>query len=131
MQPRKKTVISLPTLGRDERHLLSRLIGGQTKLRRFPSQQWSVSGKRFIKSSIPERLLRLGLIEQHDISSKGVSIYAPTQRARTLRDLADARPGRTAAVLEGGSETLKAGLPEVAAILEYQSPEAIEAVGRR
>ena len=90
MPERKRVVVLLPTLVQEERALLARLVSGQTKLRRFPSLQWSVSGKRFIRSTAPEHLEKLGLIERHVVSSKGVSIYMPTQRARALLDAAAA-----------------------------------------
>ena len=129
MPTRRKLVIALPTLGAEERALLARLLMGHTKLRRFPSLQWSVSGRQFIRSAVPERLVRLGLIEQGDVSSKGVAIYAPTERARTLlestnvksadvkkclgliSDLTKAKPTKTANAF-GGSNQLVSKLIE-------------------
>jgi len=94
MAERRRITVALPTLVEEERVLLARLVAGRTKLRRFPSLQWSVSGKRFIRSSGPEHLERLGLIEPHNVSNKGVSIYLPTKRARTLLDATPATPER-------------------------------------
>jgi hypothetical protein len=64
--------------------LIVKLIRGRTKLRFFPSGQWSIAGIRFISKRIPERLLELGLIERSVMSRKGVWFHAPTPLALSI-----------------------------------------------
>jgi hypothetical protein len=81
-----------PTVDSQAENLVLKLIRGQTKLRLFPSGQWSVAGIRFISTRVPERLLELGLIERSGVNRKGVWLHAPSKRAVSLF-------GATAAVL--------------------------------
>lgn len=64
--------------------LVLKLIRGKTKLRLFPSGQWSVAGIRFISTRVPERLLELGLIERAGVNRKGVCLHVPSERAVSL-----------------------------------------------
>jgi hypothetical protein len=80
----KEICLSRPLLGQKEQALLMCLLTGRTKLRRFPSLQWSIGGNHFIRSTGPGRLYTLGLIEKGSISKKGVTLYVATEIAKKL-----------------------------------------------